>query len=265
MSTKDPNITENHTHAELTHEQVAHGILITQVTLTQGAHDVPHDIAERLRVARVRALEMQKTVQSSVTAAPAHKPSKRFNWASAFPAWLNSGLALGVFALVAVIATFSIRSDLGETVAMSSQVVDMAKSSVAPESNLNASKGDATAAATMQQAADSASRHTAGNESLAEASPRQLFATHHGLDNADGAYSAYSAKIASISSDMAPAEYQVQPVQRSKLKDQAARSTDDEIELILREQIPLQAYLNDDFVAYAAEEHGASGAGAMHR
>lgn len=195
---------------------IARSVLLAREALDFGAEHLSHDITERLRAARVRALTAptQKT-------APAKQANFNFGqWFNHLSGWLRGAIAASTVAIAFVLTFGTTQSDLGnlptkaDTVASAqpNSVVDTLPSvSSAPTSQTLMSNTVATNQSNANRANPNSTLRSTARSAAPESAPMTSVATAAVNPNAE----------------------------------------DEQIDIILREKIPLQAYLNDDFNQYA--------------
>ena len=245
---------KNYTEIQLT--QIARSIQVTRDALNFGVDEIPYDISERLRAARVRAIA--QATQKSAVKQPAqhHDASDIFNWKHKMFGWLKGGIAVSAFALALMISVVSIRSELNTDIAVSDRAMSMVESSTSAYSVKNSTEpANSTASAQQNNPTLSDNAKTTLHTAM---TPQQQ---HHrnSLISAKepvngqallGGNSNHAAPLASaeINAQIKAAPVAATPTSKTISADANA---DDEVTLVLREQIPLQAYLNDDFARFA--------------
>lgn len=239
-------------HTEINMEQIAYSIRVTREALDHGADELSYDITERLRAARVRALAQAK--QSPVIAVETAKTSALgdlFSWKHKMTAWIKGGIAVSAFTLALMISVVSIRSELTTDVAVSDRAISMAEPTTTEATNHTAGQGTAS----EQLSADNASALLGKASSTPQHRHGHSSTTTQEFGGNTSALSKNNASTATVAAAQAtnpsPAVMRTAPVTTASSTDYPAISVDDEIGIVLHEQIPLQAYLNDDFARYA--------------
>ena len=188
---------------------IARSVLLAREALDFGAEHLSHDITERLRAARVRALSapIQKT-------APAKQSSFNFGqWFNHLSGWLRGAIAASTVAIAFVLTFGTTQSDLNNLPTQANVVA-----STQPETVMGAlpavPTGHALVSNTVATVQGKAKHTDTGTSNTARSAPQA------------------SAPLSTVAN--------------------ASTNADDEqVDIILREKIPLQAYLNDDFNQYA--------------
>ena len=188
---------------------IARSVLLAREALDFGTEHLSHDITERLRAARVRALTApaQKTT-------PAKQSSFNFGqWFNHLSGWLRGAIAASTVAIAFVLTFGTTQSDLNNLPTQANVVA-----STQPETVMGAlpavPTGHALVSNTVATVQGKAKHADTGTSSTARSAPQA------------------SAPLSTVAS--------------------ASTNADDEqVDIILREKIPLQAYLNDDFNQYA--------------
>ena len=249
MTADTQNKDHKNTSIELSVEQIAYSVQVTRAALDHGTDELSYEVSERLRAIRVRALAQAKqNVQQ-----PEHKKTNAvteiFNWRDKLAGWLKAGVAVSAFGLALVISVVSIRSELTTDVAVSDRAISMTESSStstansqnaqtisSPESThaLVSSANTATSHSTTLHSATAPHQHGRNTNSAINTSAKGNASTTAAIATAELAYQAPAPALAGANS-----------------ANGGATSVDDEIALVLHEQIPLQAYLNDDFARFA--------------
>ncbi len=253
MTADTRNKDHENTPIELSVEQIAYSVQVTRAALDHGSDELPYEISERLRAIRVRALAQAKQSVKQPEQEKADAVVELFNWRHKLTGWFKAGVAVSAFALALMITVVSIRSELTTDVAVSDRAISMAEPSSTSIASQQASAQTAEpnganqavvssaspeSAHTLVGSANTAKRHTttAPQQYAHDASAKESSASATStVATADLAYRA----LAPVSAGTNPAS------------SVASASFDDEIGLVLHEQIPLQAYLNDDFARFA--------------
>ena len=192
---------------------IARSVLLAREALDFGTEHLSHDITERLRAARVRALTApaQKTT-------PAKQSSFNFGqWFNHLSGWLRGGIAASTVAIAFVLTFGTTQSDLGNLPTQADTVASAQPNNVmdtltsAPTSQTLMSNTVATNQSNANRANPNSTPRSAARSVAPESAPMTSVATAAVNPNAE----------------------------------------DEQIDIILREKIPLQAYLNDDFNQYA--------------
>ena len=255
MTADTQNQHSSKTQSNYSAEQIAFSIQLTRETLDFGVDELSYEVTERLRATRVRALAQAKsTVNSDHKQYTPVTSTAVTGWHRQLINWLKGGAAISALTLAAVIAFVSIRSEVTTHVAVSERAM-----------SLSSSPSDTTTAATTQETAEK----TAPNVEMSSASitqnhserahnPATTTAVAHTQINtqppqANRTLISKAPSLTTSAQNSLSAESKtlsVSPAER--LSDtQLVSSTDAEIDMVLREEIPLQAYLNDDFTRYA--------------
>ena len=253
MTADTRNKDHENTPIELSVEQIAYSVQVTRAALDHGSDELPYEISERLRAIRVRALAQAKQSVKQPEQEKADAVVELFNWRHKLTGWFKAGVAVSAFALALMISVVSIRSELTTDVAVSDRAISMAEPSSTSIASQQASAQTAEpnganqavvssaspeSAHTLVGSANTAKRHTrtAPQQYAHDASAKESSASSvSAISTADLAYQAHAPALAGTN----PAS------------SVASASFDDEIGLVLHEQIPLQAYLNDDFARFA--------------
>lgn len=261
MTADTSNTYGNKISTELSAEQIARSVQITRAALDQGADELPYEISERLRAIRVRALAQAK--QAPVPTTQHSKTATSSKWHHQLVGWLKGGIAVSAFALALAISVVSIRSELTTDVAVSDRAISMSNSTSNAANEQIAARSESDTATHSANAAISTGKNTtnASNTLLSMSSHTRTGAAHppernpaveniaYGRANAAMSARPTSAPAATVAhAELAnPAATAPQAIQTSAVED-------DEIAMVLHEQIPLQAYLNDDFARFANHE-----------
>ena len=247
---------KNNTEIQLT--QIARSIQVTRDALNFGVDEVPYDISERLRAARVRAIA--QATQKSAAKQPAlhNHAGDIFNWKHKMLGWLKGGIAVSAFALALMISVVSIRSEFTTDIAVSDRAMSMtesspstfahsiAKNKTEPENSVTTQQNSPAlldnAKTTLHTAMTPQQQHNR-NSLMPAKEPVNGQALLGGNSN-----QAAPLASAEINAQIKAAPVATTPTSKTTTADANA---DDEVALVLREQIPLQAYLNDDFARFA--------------
>lgn len=256
MTADKPNTPLETTASELSAEQIARSIRMTRTALDHGADELPYEISERLRAIRVRALAQAQQNTRVHTANPANAITEALNWRGTLAKWFKGSVAVSAFALALMISVVSIRSELTTDVAVSDRAISMSASTSAtsPVASSEVSPLQPMANGAVNPA------HPNNHNALLSASNQAPIAqaSRNPERNSPAVSHTYGAgKVQTIASASEALE-----TTRNDLVARTAPSavnsanstvpsTDDEIGMILHEQIPLQAYLNDDFARFA--------------
>ena len=240
-------------HTEISMEQIAHSIRMTRDALDNGVDELPYDITERLRAARVRALAQAKSNTATVEKSHQKDISDIFNWKHKMTNWLKGGIAVSAFTLALVISVVSIRSELTTNVAVADRAISMTGSTSTETTT------PATGSA-IEQTASTEPLTTQSNPNMLDNAKATLHAStaplhHHGSNpTAIAATKENSALVKNSPAAITASAEAIRPTpstQTAPTGIAGLSAVDDEIGMVLREQIPLQAYLNDDFARYA--------------
>ncbi len=191
---------------------IARSVLLAREALDFGAEHLSHDITERLRAARVRALTAP--AQKTTPAKPAKQSSFNFGqWFNHLSGWLRGAIAASTVAIAFVLTFGTTQSDLNNLPTQANVVA-----STQPETVMGAlpavPTGHALVSNTVATVQGKAKHADTGTSSTARSAPQA---------------SAPLSTVASVSTN----------------------ADDEQVDIILREKIPLQAYLNDEFNQYA--------------
>ena len=195
---------------------IANNVLLARAALDFGAQNLSHDVTERLRVARMRALAASQS--SKVSQAPQPDVSN-FNfgqWFHHLSGWLRGGLATGAIAIAFLLTFGTTQSDLDR---LSSHKAD-AVATYYPAHGVMASLPEIQANRAL------GSNTIANNQNKAKPRTAEL-TTMATVDTSTLSTNASNHSMTSVNAD------------------------DEQVDIFLREKIPLQAYLNDDFNQYA--------------
>lgn len=255
MTADTQNTHSKNSSTELSLEQIAYSVRVTREALDQGADDLPYEISERLRAIRVRALAQAKQSTTVQEPTPTTHRSDVFNWRHQLAGWFKGGVAVSAFALALMISVVSIRSELTTDVAVSDRAMSMSAHST-----------EANQAASNESSIPSGAQ-TANPVNTSKITPNSLLSMGHANNNVHTAPSHNRERNASAQnnsyaggSTLAVNNAPVSTLARAELANPAPTATsvnhntasvDDEISMVLHEQIPLQAYLNDDFARFA--------------
>ena len=256
MTADTPNKDHKDTPIELSVEQIAYSVQLTRAALDHGTNELPYEISERLRAARVRALAQAKQSTAQTEAEQNNAVADLFNWRHKLTGWFKAGVAVSAFALALSISVVSIRSEITTDVAVSDRAISMTESSstiVADQASTEAQSAVSNDSPdTAHALVGSANTHTAKRHSTTAPhqdgrdSSRVTSNTAAAKINHADSTAATVALAAAELADQAPA-----PVLAAAKTADVGGSIDDDIALVLHEQIPLQAYLNDDFARFA--------------
>ena len=254
MTADTQNQHSSKTQSNYSAEQIAFSIQLTRETLDFGVDELSYEVTERLRATRVRALAQAKsTVNSDHKQYTPVTSTAVTGWHRQLINWLKGGAAISALTLAAVIAFVSIRSEVTTHVAVSERAM-----------SLSSNSSDTTTAATAQETAEkttpnvemSSASTTQSHSEPVHIDPAATTAVAHAQTQPSQANRTLISKAPSLTTsaqNSLSAESKtlsVSPAER--LSDtQLVSSTDAEIDMVLREEIPLQAYLNDDFTRYA--------------
>ena len=187
---------------------IARSVLLAREALDFGAEHLSHDITERLRVARVRALAVASNQKTSHATQSSHSNFNFGQWFNRLSGGLRGGIAAGAVTIAFLLTFGTTQSDLD----------------VLPnQANVVATAGKQHVRAT-----------------LPEVQTTRAF-TSNGVVNVQN-----KIKQASVPNSNATVAANVQISTVS-----SANPDDEQVDIVLREKIPLQAYLNDDFNQYA--------------
>ncbi len=258
MTADTSNTYGNKISTELSAEQIARSVQITRAALDQGADELPYEISERLRAIRVRALAQAK--QAPVPTTQHSKTATSSKWHHQLVGWLKGGIAVSAFALALAISVVSIRSELTTDVAVSDRAISMSNSTSNAANEQMVAHSESDTATHSANAAISAGKNTtnASNTLLSMSNHTRTGAAHPPERNPAVENMAYGhANAMSARPTTAPAATVAHAELANPAAPQAVQTSaveDDEIAMVLHEQIPLQAYLNDDFARFANHE-----------
>ena len=256
MTADTQNQHSSKTQSDYSAEQIAFSIQLTRETLDFGVDELSYEVTERLRATRVRALAQAKsTVNSDHKQYTPVTSTAVTGWHRQLINWLKGGAAISALTLAAVISFVSIRSEVTTHVAVSERAM-----------SLSSSPSDATTAATTQETAEK----TAPNVEMSSESTTQSHSEPVHIDPAANTAVAHAqvntqpsqanrtlvskdrSLTTSTQNSLSAESKALSASPAERLSDtQLVSSTDAEIDMVLREEIPLQAYLNDDFTRYA--------------
>ncbi len=237
MTADTQNKEHKNTPIELSVEQIAYSVQVTRAALDHGTDELSYEVSERLRAMRVRALAQAKQNTQQPEQEKTNAVTEIFNWRDKLAGWLKAGVAVSAFGLALIISVVSIRSELTTDVAVSDRAISMAESSSTSTANTQNAQAINSPESThaLVSSANTATLHS-------ETVPHQ-----HGRNTSAKRNTSSVPTIA-----IADLAYQAPaPVLAGANSANGAASVDDEITLVLHEQIPLQAYLNDDFARFA--------------
>lgn len=257
MTADTRNTNHENTPIELSVEQIAYSIQVTRLALDHGSDELPYEISERLRAIRVRALAQQ--AKQSVQQSEQKKTgaiAEMFNWRHKLTGWFKTGVAVSAFALALMISVVSIRSELTTDLAVSDRAISMTEPSSASIANKQINEQTTLSSNTPEN------MHALVSSSNMVALRSTAAPQHHGrktnitIDANKGNTINNDRSAATITTATTPVtELAYQAPAPALTSANPAKSfvsiDDDEIGLVLHEQIPLQAYLNDDFARFA--------------
>ncbi len=197
---------------------IARDVLLAREALDYGTDALPHDITERLRAARVRALSAPK---KSVQATPRKSTFNFGSWYQHLSSWMRSGIAVGAVAVAFILTLGTTQSDLNSA----SQQANAQGNSQALQANSSVQSASLTSsmsASGIMSALPTLNKDTNGKTTVTK------------NKNPSGA-----ARVL-LAADAV-----------------SANPEDEQVDIILREKIPLQAYLNEDFNQFT-ERHAES-------
>ena len=241
MTADTRNKDHENTPIELSVEQIAYSVQVTRAALDHGTDELSYEVSERLRAIRVRALAQAKQNAQQPAQEKTNAVTEILNWRDKLAGWLKAGVAVSAFGLALVISVVSIRSELTTDVAVSDRAISMTESSATSTANTQNAQAISSAESTHAQvdSANTATLHSA-------TAPHQ----HRRNTNINTSAKGNASTTAAIAT--AELAYQAPvPALAGANSANGAASVDDEIALVLHEQIPLQAYLNDDFARFA--------------
>lgn len=211
---------------------IAQHIKLARTALDLGTQELTHDITERLRVARIRALEqMQHKPETSIST------NFSFNfgqWFGRLSQTARSAMATGAIAFVFLIALSTTRSDL------STQPSNQYSRNNTIE--LTAQNSNEATQAVISMANDS--KNSPQNIQInARTAPTRAPTPALKLSNR-------SAKPTPVDNSTATTHARILVASHNSNKE---LNEDEQVDIILREKIPLQAYLNDRFTQFSQE------------
>ena len=241
MTADTQNKDHKNTLIELSVEQIAYSVQVTRAALDHGTDELSYEVSERLSAIRVRALAQAKQNAQQPAQEKTNAVTEIFNWRDKLAGWLKAGVAVSAFGLALVISVVSIRSELTTDVAVSDRAISMTESSATSTANTQNAQAISSPESThaLVDSANTATLHSAtaphqhGRNTNINTSAKGNTSSAPAIATADLAYQAPVPALAGANSA------------------NGAASVDDEIALVLHEQIPLQAYLNDDFARFA--------------
>ena len=245
MTADTQNKDHKNTPIELSVEQIAYSVQVTRAALDHGSDELSYEVSERLRAIRVRALAQAKQNAQQPEQEKTNAVTEIFNWRHKLTGWLKAGAAVSAFGLALIISVVSIRSELTTDIAVSDRAISMTESS--STSTANTQNAQAISSPESTHALVS-SANTATSHSVVATAPHQ-----HGR-NTNSAINTSAKGNTSSAPAIATAELAYQapaPALAGAKLTNGVASVDDEITLVLHEQIPLQAYLDDDFARFA--------------
>ena len=198
---------------------IARSVLLARAALDFGEQNLSHDVTERLRVARMRALAAASQSKKAPHATQTDVSHFNFGqWFRHLSGWLRGGLATGAIAIAFLLTFGTTQSDLDQ---LSNKTDAIATT---PTHGVMASlpemqTGHALASNTIVNAQNKSKPRTI---ELSKADTN----THT---------NAIDSSVASLGVN------------------------DEQVDIFLREKIPLQAYLNDDFNQYANRQNMSDG------
>ena len=241
MTADTQNKDHKNTPIELSVEQIAYSVQVTRAALDHGTDELSYEVSERLRAIRVRALAQAKQNAQQPAQEKTNAVTEILNWRDKLAGWLKAGVAVSAFGLALVISVVSIRSELTTAVAVSDRAISMTESSATSTANTQNAQAISSPESThaLVDSANTATLHSA-------TAPHQ----HRRNTNINTSAKGNTSTTAVIAT--AELAYQAPvPALAGANSANGAASVDDEIALVLHEQIPLQAYLNDDFARFA--------------
>ena len=253
MTADTRNKDHENTPIELSVEQIAYSVQVTRAALDHGSDELPYEISERLRAIRVRALAQAKQSVKQPEQEKADAVVELFNWRHKLTGWFKAGVAVSAFALALMISVVSIRSELTTDVAVSDRAISMAEPSSTSIASQQASAQTAEPNGANQAVASNASPESVHTliGSANTAKRHTTTAPQQYAHDASAKESSASATSAIATADLAYQAPAPALAGTNPASNVASASFDDEIGLVLHEQIPLQAYLNDDFARFA--------------
>ena len=253
MTADTRNTNHENTPIELSVEQIAYSVQVTRAALDHGSDELPYEISERLRAIRVRALAQAKQSVQQPEQKKADAVVELFNWRHKLTGWFKAGVAVSAFALALMISVVSIRSELTTDVAVSDRAISMAEPSSTSIASQQASAQTAEPNGANQAVVSSASPESAHTlVGSANTAKRHTTTAPQQYAHDAGAKESSASSVSAISTaDLAYQAPAPALAGTNPASSVASASFDDEIGLVLHEQIPLQAYLNDDFARFA--------------
>lgn len=213
-------------------DELARAIVVTRELLDFGTTRLPHETTERLR-----AMRMQVLSASSVAAAQPDTAKimvQPIVWWRNWNNWLKSGVAFGSVALAVLL-----------TNGVSHHGAAVSDSTTASNAMLSASSDNISVAA--NPATRGLSAQTTSVASLAAQQPTA---------NTNVGAVASAATLTTLVASASQSSASLNPASKDAVAQSMAQVTatggneDAEVNAVLQEQIPLQAYLNDDFNYY---------------
>lgn len=248
MTADTRNTNHENTPIELSVEQIAYSVQVTRAALDHGSDELPYEISERLRAIRVRALAQAKQSVQQPEQKKADAVVELFNWRHKLTGWFKAGVAVSAFALALMISVVSIRSELTTDVAVSDRAISMTEPSPASIASKQINEQTTVSSNTPESA------HALVGSTNMAALHSTTAPHHHGRNTNAKGYGASSTTTVAMTELAAQAPTPVLAGANPASNSVSASTTsfnDDEIGLVLHEQIPLQAYLNDDFARFA--------------
>ena len=200
---------------------IAHSVLLARAALDFGEQNLSHDVTERLRVARMRALAAASQSKKAPHATQTDVSHFNFGqWFRHLSGWLRGGLATGAIAIAFLLTFGTTQSDLDQLSKKTATVATTPNHDVMAASLPEMQTGRALLASNTITNVQNKTK------------PRTI---ELGKVDTNTDTNAVNSSVASLGAD------------------------DEQVDIFLREKIPLQAYLNDDFNQYANRQNMSDG------